>query len=352
MLPSFIENAKMVRDCQRGLFHCVFEQRPYVLIFKTTHYCWYNCAHCCESAGSRNQRNYIPQSVITGIIDQAVKDEAFSRALVFTGGELMSAYKYADKNYVSNIINHALSNGCGVDIKTNAGWVDFPFADQIFQDIEDIVKKHAEVDNDSGIKKLIPFQVSLSLDGFHKNALDKDMKFIEHFARTNIPGTAFHIHVSSFKQYRHMFSELLQRLAKSGIEISEMLGFSSNKEHETTMYSLNHNVVVNYSEATLFNGGRAKNIKSAYKTPFPEFTFINDDAESFVAFDSFGNVTLGENSGKKISTPWCNNDKSVKTLETIKSELSKNIRQTEQNFLQQHQKLNRCLAFAGNLFSK
>ena len=350
MFSKFKQKAKTVSDCQYGMYHYFFEKCPYVLIFKTTNYCWYNCTHCCENAGSHNQRNFMSESVIKGIIDQACADKDFSRMLVFTGGELMSAYKYADKNYVSNLINHALDNGCAVDIKTNAGWIDFPFANQIFQDIENVVQKHANADDNDGTKKLLDFQVSLSLDRYHKNALDNDFKFIEHFANTDIPGIEFHIHLNSFKWDRDMFDELMQRLAKSGIEISELTGYVPGKT--VTLYNLNQNVVVNYTETVLFDGGRAKNTKNTHKPVAPEFNFIGDDLESLVAFDSFGNVTLGENFDANISTPWRNDDKSVKTLETIKTDLSNNIKQAEQNFLQQHQNLNRCFSLARKVFTK
>jgi len=109
MFSKFIEKAKTVKDCRYGMYHYFFEKCPYVLIFKTTNYCWYNCAHCCENAGSHNQRIFMPESVVNGIVDQAVKDKNFARVVVFTGGEIMSAYKYADKNYVPNLINHALA---------------------------------------------------------------------------------------------------------------------------------------------------------------------------------------------------------------------------------------------------
>lgn len=350
MFSKFIEKAKTVKDCQYGMYHYFFEKCPYVMIFKTTNYCWYNCAHCCENAGSHNQRNFMPESVINDIIDQAVKDKDFAHVVVFTGGEIMSAYKYADKNYVPNLINHALDVGCAVDIKTNAGWVDFPFANQIFQDIENIVQKRANADDNDGAKRLIDFQVSLSLDRYHKNALNNDLRFIEHFANTDIPGVEFHIHLNSFKWDRYMFDELMQHLKKSGIKISELTGFVPGKT--ITMYNLNQNIVVNYSETVLFDGGRAKNMKSVHKTIAPEFEFIGDDMESMVAFDSFGNVTLGENFGANISIPWCNDDKSVKSLGTIKSELSNNIQQAEQNFLQQHQKLDKCFNWARKVFVK
>ena len=344
MFSKFIETAKIVKKCQYGMYDYVFEQYPYVMIFKTTNYCWYNCVHCCENAGTRNQKKFMPKPVITNIIDQAIKDKSFSRIVVFTGGELMSAYKFADKNYVPNLINHALDAGCVVDIKTNAAWINFPLANQIFNDIENIAQKHANVNDNSNEKTFIDFQVSLSLDRFHKNALNNDLEFIKHFAHTDIPGVEFHIHINSFEQDRYMFYELIQKLVESGITIRELPGFNSGKT-VFFMCNLDNNVAVNYSETKLFYGGRAKNMKSVNKPLAQEFDFISNDTESLVAFDSFGNVTLGENFDGNIATSWYDG-KAVKPLETIKSELSNNIRQAEQNFLQQHQVLNKCFNLA------
>lgn len=338
---NFLNTARTVIHCQNDSFASIFQQIPYCLVFKTTNYCWNNCAHCAESSGIHNPRNFIPESVITGYIDQAIKDKKFSKEIVFTGGEIMSAYTFGQKNYVPNIINYALDAGCGVDIKTNAGWVKFPWANEIFSDIEKTVRNQNEY-NDSGIKRIAKFQVSLSLDRFHKDAFERNFKFIQHFAHTDIPGVAFTIHVSSFKQDRHMFGELMQQLKQSGIKINEMFLFGSNMNTMEKMYDLNGNAVVRYSEGTLFDGGRAKDMKSAYKTPFPQFVFISGiPGSSLVAFDSFGNVTLGENSGKKISVSWRNEETGQNlSLQTIKENLIAAVKSEEQDFLEQHKKMN------------
>ncbi len=344
---DFLDTARTVIYCQNNFFASIFQQHPYSLVFKTTNYCWNNCAHCAESSGVHNPRNFIPESVITGYIDQAIKDKKFSKEIVFTGGEIMSAYKFAPQNYVPNIINHALNAGCGVDIKTNAGWVNFPWASEIFSDIKKTVRNQNEY-NDSGIKRIVKFQVSLSLDRFHKDAFERDFKFIEHFAHTNIPGTAFTVHVSSFKQDRYMFNELMKKLAQSGIKVNEMFLFDSDMNAKEKLYDLNGNVMLRYSEGTLFNGGRAKDIKSAYKTPFPQFVFLSGIPwASLVAFDSFGNVTLGENSGKKITVPWCD-QKSEQSmpLQKVQENLVDAIKAEEQDFLNQHKKMDAYFKWA------
>ena len=334
------DTANMVIDCQNGVISSILQQMPYVLVFKTTHWCWNNCAHCCESAGSSMPKNFIPEQVINGYVDQAVQDKNFSREIVFTGGEITSAYKFAGEDYISNIINHALNAKCSVDIKTNAGWVNSPLAATIYSDLDNIVRDQSK-NSDDNIKKIIHFQVSLSLDSFHKDALMRDFKFLEHFANTDTSGVTFTVNVSSVKQDKNMFYELLDKLIDSGINVDELFMTDSAGNFVKKMYALNGNVVIFNSNGTLFNGGRAKDIKYAFKTPFPQFTFLTPDHKSLVAFDSFGNVTLGENSGKKISVPWRDQENGqALSLETICSDIVVATKTAEQDFLKQHRYLN------------
>ena len=336
---DFDDKAIMVVQCQRSVVSCVLQQIPYNLIFKTTHWCWNNCAHCCESSGSHMPKTFIPESVINGYIDQAVQDKNFSREVVFTGGEITAAYKFAGKNYVRNIVNHALNAGCGVDVKTNAGFVNSPLAKNVYYDIEDIVRNQSD-NKDDGIKKLVGFQVSLSLDRFHKDAMERDFKFIEHFANTHIPGTAFTINVSSVYQDKSMFPELMHRLVSSGIDVNEMFLVGKHHDNAEQVHDLNGNVIIRHHCGTLFNGGRAKDIEYAQKTPFPKFTFLNPDGTALIALDSFGNVTLGENSGQKISVPWHDNKTGqLVPLQTIRDNLVNATKSAEQDFLKEHKKM-------------
>ena len=286
-------------------------------------------------------KTFIPELVIKDYIDQAVKDKQFGREIVFTGGEITSAYKFVGYYYMPSIINHALNSGCSVDIKTNAGWVNSSLAPQIYSDIENIVRGQARKD-DTGIKTLINFQVSLSLDRFHRDALARDIKFIEHFAHTDIPGVAMSIHVSSLPKDKDMFPDLMHQLMKKGIEVNNLCMLKPGNQEQ--MYDLNRNVVIRYSVGTLFDGGRAKDLGYAFKTPFPQFTFVTPTPqETLIAFDSFGNVTLGENSGPKISAKWLNDDYRTRPFNHIYTELLAKIHLAESDFLKQHKVLNNYL---------
>ena len=212
--------------------------------------------------------------------------------------------------------------------------------------MENIVRsQNKDVDADS-VKKIVPFQVSLSLDSFHKDAMMRDFKFIEHFAHTDIPGAAFKVNVSSIRQDKNMFQELIKKFVDSGIHVGELFMVDSTGKFGKKMYDLNGNVIVSNSNGTLFNGGRAKNIDFAYKTPFPQFVFMTPDHISLVAFDSFGNVTLGENCGKKISVPWIDSEtQTILPMETVKANLVSATKQAEQDFLAEHSKMNAYFNF-------
>ena len=332
-------NMDMVIDCQEGLINHVLQQSRYAMVFKTTNWCWNNCAHCCENSGSKMPKTFIPEFVITGYIDDALQDEKFGREIVFTGGEIMSAYKFAGEDYVPNILNHALKSGCGVDIKTNAGWVKSPLAKQVYADIESIFRGRST--GKDGLKRGIKFQMSLSLDSFHRDALMRDLEFIKHFANTDIPGVVFEIHVSGIYQDKNMFPELMHQLVRSGIKVDKLLGIDGNNNiiSLSDYYDLNGNVLLNYSMGKLFNAGRAMDMKNALRTPYSQFSFVDQGGFVLVAFDSFGNVTLGENSGKKISTQWRNTDGMAKPLNTVRQELLENTKQAERDFLAQHRVL-------------
>lgn len=320
--------------CQDGVMHNLVATRPYALVFKTTNWCWNNCAHCCESSGPNNPKKFIPESVIKDYIKQALSDKRFDRSVVFTGGEITSAYKFVDRHYVPNIVNYALNMGCGVDIKTNAGWANAPLATQIYSDIENIVKKHAPKKT-SSVKPEIPFQVSLSLDRFHKDSLERNSKFIEHFAKTDM-GASFRINISSFDADNGMLSDLLQRLNTAGVNVRDAVILNKNAQTLSPVYYLNDNIIVQYGNGDLFSGGRARNIKNAYRVPAPQFSFLTADFACLVAFDTNNRVTLGENCGPKIAAIYNDKDGNPYPLQSVLNCLVETTYRAEQKYRQQH----------------
>jgi len=269
----------------------ILRHTQYVLVFKTTNWCWYNCPHCCESAGPKNPRTFMPADIICDYLAQVARDPCFSKEVVFTGGEIMSAYRFGPADYVSTLLNKSLDLGFGTDIKTNAAWARAGFGERIFSDLTHVVQSH----------RPYAMQISLSLDRYHKNALDNNVRVISRMAKT--PNVPVIIHVSGFNGHVDMFPALLAELRNNKIRVEKGL-CGNSLDNLSVVYRLDNDIILKPSRGTLFDGGRAANMAGAHHIKFPQFTFLTSDRHHLVAFDSFGRVTLGENSGRKISTKW------------------------------------------------
>lgn len=313
----------------------IVQNLPYVMIFKTTHWCPNKCPHCCESAGAHMPKTYIPADIIEQYIKQAKTDPKFANNIVFTGGEVMSAYQHHTPQYVPRLLNAALDNGCQVDIKTNAGWAIAKNAmrEQIFDDLVDVLSAHS-----TSAFRITPMQISLSLDRFHPHAMQKNIEVITGMARKQRNSSCL-IHITSFEQDAGMFTELLNNL-KTKYDVHQLMAFGGENNSDMvrtlsdTLWSVNGNIVLKFSIGTLFDGGRAKDIDGAYHTPEPRFAFISgrQNPTILMAFDTFGNVTLGENSGKKITVPWRDSAGTPRPLSEIRKDLVRQTRKTEAQY--------------------
>lgn len=269
----------------------IIRRLPYVIIFKTTNYCWFRCAHCCESAGPDQPRKYMPLDIIYTYLCEAVKDPLYSGHAVFTGGEIMSSYRFGDPAYVPTILKWCLQANIRTDIKTNAGWARTSFGKQIFDDLADVITTHP--DN--------RLQISLSLDKFHTNCMENNLHVLERLAGDKLKVA---INMPLFKDSAQMFPELLNRLRARGVRVEELMMLNPKTMGATPVTLLNQSVLVQHRCTTLFDGGRAKNLPQASHTEFPQFKFMDASGMYYMAFDTRGRVTLGENSGRKISTRW------------------------------------------------
>lgn len=285
----------------------------YVMVFKTTNYCWYNCPHCCESSGPNQQKYYIPAPVIKKYISQGLDDKLFSRSVVFTGGEIMSAYKFGDKNYVPELLTFCQDKAVGVNIKTNAAWVNAGFGHQIFDDLRQVISNGAPY----------TIQISLSLDEFHKNSVSNCVKFIDALHRYKNMHAI--VHTSSFSGEEHLYKELIKSLKDRGVLFNKAI-LPNGKMADVAGDSL---LLLPSFNAVLFDGGRAKNLPQAQKTYMPQFKFLTPDKKVLMAFDSFGCVTLGENSGRKIRTKWCADEDLIYSLPHIRKKLVNGTRMEE-----------------------
>lgn len=276
---------------------------PYVLVFKTTNYCDLQCPHCCECSGPTNPKEFIPESVVYNYLCQAKKDSSFSNSVIFTGGEIMSAYRFGPADYVVKLINGSLGLGIDTNIKTNAAWVGGEMGAKILSDLNNISVMH----------RPYALNLSLSLDRYHKDALENDARLITSLADRRIV-----VNVAGFKNHVNMFPQLLERI-KSEKSVAEIL--IGNPENMRPAVLVGGNLLLIETRGVLFDGGRARGMAWAEHTKFPQFKFICDSGV-LIAFDSCGCATLGENSGRKISAKWCG-VRGEKRLTDVRSDLLK-----------------------------
>ena len=306
LFKSLQEDIKFARD---AVYLAKYAQ--YYLIFKTTHYCWFKCPHCCESAGPNHEKTYIPQETIFEILTQAKQDPQFINEVVFTGGEIFSSYKFGDKQYISNLLNFAAKNDIGADIKTNAGWANTSFGNEIFKDLRQIL-----IDNKPQEYRLPKFQISLSLDTYHTNCFENNMKIIKELA--GLPVT---FSLASFAGQEAMVAEFEKQLRQK-FKIDTLINM---KSFEDPYLLINDKTFYRHSFATMFDGGRASKLPQAIHLTHPYFTFVQPERGrllKLVAFDNFGRVTLGENSGRKIMTPYLDENRQTKPLPKIFQDLN------------------------------
>jgi len=285
---------------------------PYCLVFKTTNYCLDKCPHCCENSGPDQEKTYIPEDVICGYIDQALLTPHFDNNIVFTGGEIFSAYKFYDKQYVPNLLKYSLKHNIGVDIKTNAGWVGTSFGKEIFKDLKNLI-----IDAYAEKNERPPLQISLSIDKYHTNCLERNLRFIKELA-----GLPIEIHVSTLAHQMDTLKEFEDILFKQ-VKTKEAFVLV-NGDNIKPLKIINNHTIYESTFGTLFKGGRAFKIPEALDVEFPQFSFCTEDLHLLFAFDNFGRVTLGENCGQKIMTPWVDEKIQPKKLNKIHDELIDN----------------------------
>ena len=290
---------------------------PYILVFKSTHWCWYNCPHCCESSGTNRDKTFIPESVIKYYIDSAIQDAKFDNDVVITGGELMSAYEHFDVDYVPNLINYITDKNLSLDIKTNAAWVKKTnLRRTIFQDLINCANNH----------KPLSYQISLSLDKYHPNALENNYLILKEMALNKNIKQPVLFHISGFESDKTTYQNLITKLKNTNkITLSQAINFRTGEF--INILNKQIYIVSSFSPAPFANG-RANNLAEAIPTDLPQFKILGGSPESLtllIAFDAAGNVTLGENSGKKITVRWRDKNNNPKPLNQIRTEL---VRQT------------------------
>lgn len=302
---------------------------PYSLVFKTTNYCWNNCPHCCERSSTAAPKVYMPADTIKSFISQAKQDPLFSGSVVFTGGEIFTAYRFYDKHYVPDLLDYALSNGCAVDIKTNAGWAlrKNDTGDRIFDDLVSVLSRFSH-----GTLDMSGLQISLSLDRFHPLCLEKNARFITELSRRQ-KNSACMVHISSFAQDADMFNALLAELQRQGNSVEEY--FAMGDASKKIYYGINGTLIMYQTFGCLFNGGRAKDLDLPNRSDVSQFQFLSFDKSPRVmmGLGANGDIVLGENMDINIKTRWCDDNGNARPLSDIKQDLIRNTRRAEFNYV-------------------
>lgn len=303
---------QMINQFQRRVFPVALTVRdlPFCLVFKTTNYCWYSCRHCCESSGPNQPRTFIPADVVGAYMDAATQLPNFDKNVVFTGGEIMSAYRFGPANYVPQLLDNALGHQMGVDIKTNGAWAGAAFGQKIFDDLAGVVARHAPYS----------LSISLSLDDYHISSVTNVAKIIQEMAHR--PNQHVYIHLSGFDAtFNPLMTQLMARLRRANIHPEQ--GMIVHGNQTMPILCVGDKLRIYSSTATLFAHGRGADLPAAKPVENSRFQILSPDRSVLMAFDPAGRVTLGENSGPKISAPW-RVGKNIRGLDAIRTDLVMN----------------------------
>jgi hypothetical protein len=293
----------------------VIRQFPYIIGFKTTKYCFLQCAHCCENAGPDQAKTFIPVQSIFNILKSAKQDPLFTNSVIFTGGEIFSSYFYSNEKYVPDLLSFAAKNKIDTDIKTNAVWAKSKYFDAIMSDIENVVANNPE----------FLFQISLSIDRFHHNCIENNVRLIS--ALTKMRGK-YVLNISSFTDDSEMCSALINALRRESISVTPGKILSNNKSFDA--YMVGQDVLMFFKHsAQVRAAGRGIHLDNAKKLDMDWLSFMSPDHQVIMVFDVSGRVILGESGPDKISARWLKSNGNVRTLADVRHDLIRNARYKE-----------------------
>ncbi|MDR1337832.1 MAG: hypothetical protein LBJ73_02265 [Rickettsiales bacterium] len=291
--------------------------------FVTTGHCPYRCKHCIENACPENPREFIDTNIIKLLIAQATWMRKFSREVVFTGGEIFTSYETQHADYVPDLLTFCKKNSIGADIKSNLYWMQTPLKDKIISDLKSIAAITKMPEQNVCIKTLPKpsFQLSMSLDGFHKNSLQNCADTIHALAKDRDNSIMFH--TSGFESDATLVAKLNKRLSLLGIRCDQMIMSISDQARPEAMTIVNDTHIMQQSTATLIKAGRGNQLKNAKEPVAPQFQIIDRRGYLVMNFRYDGTVILGTNNGgRKIRTTWKTAGGGVKSLARIRWELA------------------------------
>ncbi len=279
---------------------------------KTTFLCDDRCQHCCECAGPDREQKFIELTDIKYILEQFKNIKNFKNIVTITGGEPMMAYTKKSEHYIPTLLKYCGKNRYDVCLNTNANWTLDKNAEQIFSDLEEFVVKY---------KRKITF--FLSLDNWHKNAVNANAEFVNWIAKNNKIADKY---ADTYILFDHpdITEPFINKLAEEyNVVLTEII----------TDNPLNGSIF-KFKDITkrfcfmMYNGitemGRAKENNIATQKPFSKTEIYFSpytNTENEICFDCNGNAMLSACDDDTIKTPYHDKNGKMKSLATIKQEL-------------------------------
>ncbi len=300
------------------------------LLFNTTYHCDYECAHCCVNAGPQRDAKYIPQKDVEFYLDDFKEnEERFKGVVVFSGGEVTTAYEKLSPQYMPSIMQSALDRQIEVNIKTNGAWVDKKYGNQVFKDLEDLKYTYNP--------DFFPVEIHLSVDRYHPSSVNRSLKIIEKIAhsdklRDKVSVALFTSPEDELMVYKEMLDE--KKLDKYDLNLTD---FTIHAPGLNVAYFDEIPVGITGFDSPTFQCGRAvknKIGKELDETHKFEFAHMGDIS---VAFDSENNVEL-QTCGPAVSVPYLDKKspfRNLKPWKQIKEELTQKVELEYEQFLEQ-----------------
>ncbi len=287
----------------------------FYLMFQATNFCYYNCAHCSEQCGLKSDKSFIDQEIIKSYIEQALADPFYARRVIYTGGEIFAAHEFKSIYYVPDLLKFSITKGIGTDIKTNAAWMDFPV---INQEILAYIKGYSRMNT-----KPNGFQISTSVDKYHKNSVKNATKLIPELV--NLDNTT-NIYIGGLRGQEYKLVELNDNLEKNGISVQ-----ARTRPTGEPCLILNGKKVVDYGFSTLLADGRAKNLPDAVPLDGYEYMFTEMNVPYPIIFDISGWAGLCGIRAPFFRTRWKDDRGNPKPLQQIRNELAMLVRNAERS---------------------
>lgn len=231
-----------------------------------------------------------------------------------------------------------MKRNLSVDIKTNAGWVGTNMEKRIYDDLNATIRANPNARSP---------QISLSLDKYHPNAMDKNVRFIQAMALRN---TDIVFHLSGFgaaaferdidKLIRVLNSKRNIRMQSGYILPKPADGDTPNMDMAQPIIKANNARIIWTVSPSPRAAGRGVELAACEPDIIPcpddaKFRVFEDDMLLINVVEQGGNFRLGEANPTNITAPWRNADGTDKTLADARRDIFREMRRAELKFMAQ-----------------